>query len=64
MIREAAGGPFRKIDTTANGKGDRYAESSFYPIVTRLTRARYVRPPPRALLEYRNRDETCERLHA
>ncbi len=25
-------GPFRKIDTTANGKGGRYVESLFYPI--------------------------------
>ena len=27
-----ARGPFRKIDTTANGKGGRYVESLFYPI--------------------------------
>lgn len=26
-------GPFRKIDTTANGKGGRFVESLFYPIV-------------------------------
>ena len=25
-------GPFRKIDTTANGKGGRYVESLFYPV--------------------------------
>jgi len=27
-----ARGPFRKIDTTANGKGGRYVDSLFYPI--------------------------------
>lgn len=30
-------GPFRKIDTTANGKGGRYVESLFYPIVNPFT---------------------------
>jgi adenine-specific DNA-methyltransferase len=31
-------GPFRKIDTTANGKGGRYVESLFYPITNPYTR--------------------------
>jgi len=30
-------GPFRKIDTTANGKGGRYVESLFYPITNPYT---------------------------
>src|SRR5580704_15143681 len=31
-------GPFRKIDTTANGKGGRYVESLFYAIVNPYTK--------------------------
>ncbi|MGO9084515.1 MAG: site-specific DNA-methyltransferase [Candidatus Sulfotelmatobacter sp.] len=31
-------GPFRKIDTTANGKGGRYVESLFYAIVNPFTK--------------------------
>jgi adenine-specific DNA-methyltransferase len=31
-------GPFRKIDTTANGKGGRYVESLFYPILNPYTK--------------------------
>ena len=31
-------GPFRKIDTTANGKGGRYVESLFYPIMNPYTK--------------------------
>jgi adenine-specific DNA-methyltransferase len=31
-------GAFRKIDTTANGKGGRYVESLFYPIVNPYTK--------------------------
>ncbi|MBL8171305.1 MAG: site-specific DNA-methyltransferase [Acidobacteria bacterium] len=30
-------GPFRKIDTTANGKGGRFVESLFYPILNPYT---------------------------
>jgi adenine-specific DNA-methyltransferase len=30
-------GPFRKIDTTANGKGGRYVKSLFYPILNPYT---------------------------
>ena len=30
-------GPFRKIDTTANGKGGRYVESLFYPVTNPYT---------------------------
>ena len=30
-------GPFRKIDTTANGKGGRFVQSLFYPIVNPYT---------------------------
>lgn len=36
VFREPGGpdhrGPFRKIDTTANGKGGRYVESLYYPV--------------------------------
>jgi adenine-specific DNA-methyltransferase len=31
-------GPFRKIDTTANGKGGRYVESLFYPLMNPFSR--------------------------
>ncbi|WP_374483757.1 site-specific DNA-methyltransferase [Zoogloea sp.] len=30
-------GPFRKIDTTANGKGGRYVESLYYPVTNPFT---------------------------
>jgi adenine-specific DNA-methyltransferase len=30
-------GPFRKIDTTANGKGGRFVESLFYPVINPYT---------------------------
>jgi adenine-specific DNA-methyltransferase len=30
-------GPFRKIDTTANGKGGRYVESLYYPVLNPYT---------------------------
>jgi adenine-specific DNA-methyltransferase len=36
-------GPFRKIDTTANGKGGRFVESLYYPIVNPYT-GEEVRP--------------------
>jgi adenine-specific DNA-methyltransferase len=54
-------GPFRKIDTTANGKGGRYVESLFYPIENPYTHEEVW--PRKGTCWRHNRDE-MERLQA
>ena len=52
-------GPFRKIDTTANGKGGRYVESLFYPIRNPFTNEEVW---PRKGTCWRHSREEMERL--
>lgn len=54
-------GPFRKIDTTANGKGGRYVESLYYPIVNPYTNKEVW---PRKGTCWRHSKEEMERLQA
>lgn len=54
-------GPFRKIDTTANGKGGRFVESLFYPIVNPFTD---VEMWPRKGTCWRHSREEMARLQA
>ena len=54
-------GAFRKIDTTANGKGGRYVESLFYPIRNPYTGKDVW---PREGTCWRHRKEEMERLQA
>ena len=53
-------GPFRKIDTTANGKGGRYVESLFYAIVNPYTKEEVW---PRKGTCWRHSRVEMERLH-
>jgi adenine-specific DNA-methyltransferase len=52
-------GPFRKIDTTANGKGGRYVESLYFPIRNPYTQEDVF---PRAGTCWRHNREEMERL--
>lgn len=54
-------GPFRKIDTTANGKGGRYVESLYYPIRNPYTNEDVL---PRAGTCWRHNREDMEKLQA
>lgn len=54
-------GPFRKIDTTANGKGGRYVESLYYPIVNPYTKQEVW---PREGTCWRHSREEMDRLQA
>lgn len=54
-------GPFRKIDTTANGKGGRFVQSLFYPIRNPYTGQEVW---PRDGTCWRHRREEMERLQA
>jgi adenine-specific DNA-methyltransferase len=52
-------GPFRKIDTTAHGKGGRFVESLYYPIVNPYTRQEVW---PRKGTCWRHNSEEMKRL--
>lgn len=52
-------GPFRKIDTTANGKGGRFVESLYFPIMNPYTRQEVY---PRKGTCWRHNKEEMERL--
>lgn len=54
-------GPFRKIDTTANGKGGRYVESLYFPIRNPYTQQDVF---PRAGTCWRHNQEEMERLQS
>ncbi|MFQ2027831.1 site-specific DNA-methyltransferase [Aeromonas veronii] len=54
-------GPFRKIDTTANGKGGRYVESLYYPITNPFTGEEVW---PRAGTCWRHNREDMSKLQA
>jgi adenine-specific DNA-methyltransferase len=54
-------GPFRKIDTTANGKGGRFVESLFYPVVNPYTQEEVW---PRAGTCWRHSRDEMARLQA
>ena len=56
-----ARGPFRKIDTTANGKGGRMVDSLVYPIVNPYTKQEVL---PRAGTCWRHNKEEMARLQA
>jgi adenine-specific DNA-methyltransferase len=52
-------GPYRKIDTTANGKGGRYVESLFYPVTNPFTKEEVW---PRKGTCWRHNKEEMQRL--
>lgn len=54
-------GPFRKIDTTANGKGGRYVESLYYPVTNPYTGEEVW---PRAGTCWRHNRESMAQLQA
>lgn len=54
-------GPFRKIDTTANGKGGRFVQSLYYPIVNPYTREEVW---PRKGTCWRHKQSDMEKLQA
>lgn len=56
-----ARGPFRKIDTTANGKGGRYVESLYYPVTNPFTGEEVW---PRTGTCWRHNQEEMARLQA
>jgi adenine-specific DNA-methyltransferase len=54
-------GPFRKIDTTANGKGGRFVESLYYPVVNPFTGQEVL---PRKGTCWRHSKDEMQRLQA